>query len=99
MMINERAVHFKGAVANKIGRNNARNLRAFLRYIQSILIHGIMQRYRVCDATFILNEAPLRSTSAHGILISGYAHTVHSETRRDCVGGANFAVKSCDSFA
>lgn len=46
-----------------------------------------------CDATFILSEAPLRSTSAHGILISGYAHAVHGGTLRACVGGANFASK------
>lgn len=41
-----------------------------------------MQSYRSCDATFILNELPLRSTSAHGILISGYAHASHGKTRQ-----------------
>lgn len=41
-----------------------------------------MQRYRSRDATFILNELPLRSTSAHGILISGYAHASHGKTRQ-----------------
>lgn len=42
-----------------------------------------MHRYRSSDATFILNELPLRSTSAHGILISGYAHAGRGETPTD----------------
>lgn len=67
-------------MVNKIVRNNRRSWANFSS--QSILVRGIMQRYRSCDATFILNELPLRSTSAHGILISGYAHASHGKTRQ-----------------
>ena len=58
-----------------------------------------MQCYRSRDAMFVLNELPLRSTSAHGVLISSYAHAGTAKRRTDVLKVQISLGKSYDSVS